>query len=244
MKRFLSLATLPLALVACVELDSIDPARPNAYPTAGLYTPQSTLGASDPTDTPNPAAGLGARCAPLAAVPQGVPAHKGTLTVTYTTQTQDGRYAPKNCSAAWIETLEGAYVATIELRAALRRPGLVFWQDRACTQKLGPDVVSSATLKDHQKPHELSWTGVDFDGKPIPDGMYNLFIEVTETDKQPGELYMFGFDKAGEAYNREVGVDGYLVTLSLDWNPDPLAEPPANMQMDASLPEEDNDAGL
>jgi hypothetical protein len=190
---------------------------PSSYPTAGLYTPGSTLGASDPTDMPQPGAGLGNRCV--------VPGNRadagsgnGMLHLDYTTQTLHGRYAPKNCTAVWIETTDGQYVATIEIDAALRRPGLVYWEDHTCIEKPGPDVVTSATLPDHSKPHAAMWSGVDFAGNPMPNGPYKLFIEVTESDKEPGDIGVFDFVKGKASTNEPpVAADGPLMQVTLTW---------------------------
>ncbi len=211
------LCTLALcALGACNEREKI---AASEYPTAGLYTPGSTLGASDPTDMPSAEVGLGNRCIPLPAVDDASVGTPGELSIEFQTQTKMGRYAPKNSSAVWLETSDGAYVTTLKLTAGLRRPGLVYWQDHACTEKLGPDAIASATLREHTKVQTALWTGRDFEGKPVPDGLYKLFIEVTESDKEPGELEMFDVMKGPAPFTLEppVGAEGYLVSLSLTW---------------------------
>ncbi len=208
-----------LLACGCLEEPRV---RQSAYPSAGLYTPGNRLGASDPSDTPNPAAGLGDRCVSLPGGADAGAATAGTLTLEYTTRSLEGRYAPKNCTAAWIETLDGAYVATIEIGAALRRPGLVYWQDHACVEKTGPDVVTSATLADHERPHTAFWKGFDLDELAVPDGTYVLQIEVTESDKEPGEISTFEIDKGPESYSMSlpVDVDGPLVDVSVSWMPE------------------------
>jgi hypothetical protein len=190
-----------------------------SYPSAGLYTPGSTLGASDPTDVPTPGMGLGNRCVALVAGADAGAPTKGTLRIQYSTQTKQGRYAPRNCTAAWLETADGQYVATLEIGAGLRRPGLVYWQDHACTEKPGPDVVTSATLPDHEKPHKAMWSGVDFGGKPVPDATYKLFIEVTESDKEPGEFAVFDIVKGPLPFSMDAPVDfeGSLKQVTLSW---------------------------
>jgi hypothetical protein len=167
-------AGLLLALNGC----GIETAEsvPSAFPSAGLYTPGNTLGASDPSDVPMEGAGLGDRCIALPPADTGTAPTAGTLKVEYETQSLLGRYAPKNCTAVWIENTQAQYVATLEIGAGLRRPGLVYFQDHACTEKPGPDVVTSATLPDHEAPHMATWSGVDFEGKPAADGPYKLFI--------------------------------------------------------------------
>jgi hypothetical protein len=200
-----------------------DEITPSAYPAAGLYTPGSTLGASDPTDVPMRGMGLGNRCVPFASEADGgMTSGSGTamLRIDYTTVTLHGRYAPKNCSAVWLETVEGRYVATLEIRAGLRRPGLAYWQDHACIDKPGPDVVTSATLADHTKPHMVMWSGHDFGGNLMPDGPYKLFIEVTESDKEPGELATFAIEKGPTQSSVEapVAFDGALRQVTIAWS--------------------------
>ena len=70
--------------------------------------------------------------------------------------------------------------------------------------------------------HTLVWKGFDLDEKPVPDGTYKLFIEVTETDKEPGEFATFEFDKGPVASGGVVPVDfeGPLESLSIRWEPE------------------------
>jgi len=192
------------------------------YPLAGLYTPGNLLGASDPTDLPMANAALGQRCAPLSSgAADGGVGTAGQLLVVYKTRTLAGRYAPKNCTAVWIETMDGRYVATLELAALLRKPALVYFQEHACEEKPGPDIVTSATLSDHEKPHTLMWNGTDLNDMSVPDGPYVLFIEVTESDKEPGVVATYDFDKGpvGFSGERAVAVDGALDSINLEWAP-------------------------
>jgi len=216
-------------LVACafvIGLAACGIAQPEtteaAYPSAGLYTPGSLLGASDPTDTPTPGMGLGQRCDALGSSSMEVEAAtEGNLTLVYNTRTLGGRYAPKNCTAAWIETMDGRYVATIELAALLRKPGLVYFQEHACPEKPGPDVVTSATLADHSKMHMAVWKGRDLDDTLVPDGPYVLFIEVAESDKEPGVVATYDFVKGPDSFSGPltVAVDGALDSITLAWAP-------------------------
>jgi len=219
-RRFWLPAGLALALLAC----GIEPADrdPSAYPGAGLYTPGSAIGASDPTDTPDPTIVYSNRCVSPSPPAGGTPSvTTGELAIVFTTQSIDERYAPKNCTAAWIETMDDQFVATIEISAQLRRPGLVYWQEQACTEKLGPDVVSSATKLVHGD-HDATWTGVDLNGTAMPDGDYRLYIEVTETDKSPGELDVFTFTKGPTAFPLTTAPSiGGLSAVTGGWTPTP-----------------------
>ncbi len=218
--RMLVGAMLAIAWAGCgIEPVDHDPAM---YPNAGLYTPGSVIGASDPTDVPDPAIVYSERC--VSPNTGGGTNTEGELTVEYTTQTVGQRYAPRNISAVWIETMDEQFVANLEVAAGLRRPGLVYWQERACTEptRLGPDVVTSATKKTHDDAHEATWTGVDLNNVAVADGEYQLLIEVTETDKEPGEFQAFPFTKGPTAFDRdESPAIGGLATLHVTWMPMP-----------------------
>lgn len=189
------------------------------HPTAGLYTPGSRLGASDPTDFPSKES-LGNRCKSFNWQDAGMPT-EGALAVEFETRSMEGRFAPKNCTAAWIETTAGDYVATIELKVAIRQEGLYYYQDRGCPEKVGPDVVTGATLTRHGK-HSATWKGFDLDGKPVPDGTYQLYIEVTESDREPtSEFVRVDFEKGPQKSGGPIVVDaeGPLAGLSVTWMP-------------------------
>jgi hypothetical protein len=169
-----------------------------------------------------PGMGLGMRCVSLnpGAKAEDIPKVKpaGSLKVTYKTLSLEGLYAPRNCTAVWIETVDGKYVATLEIRAGLREYALVYWQEHACTEESGPDVYTTATIRDHDDVHDkVSWSGVDFEGFPVPDGP---FIEVTETDIEPGEYEEFDFVK-GPASSVDAPVAGIaLDSVKIEWIPD------------------------
>lgn len=228
--RGLTAAALSLLCFGCAIADPEPSAT--SFPLAGLHTPESRIGASDPTDVESPGASLGDRC-PSDAPPDngasadddagtmGPAATLGVLDVSYTTHSVDGLYAPKNATAVWIEDASGEYVATIELLAILRRPDLLFFQERGCEQVLGPDVMTGATLREHSL-HELQWNAVDTNEQPVPDGRYSLWIEVTETDVEPGLVESFEFDKGPMPYSMvlPVSFEGALSEAAITWTPE------------------------
>ena len=218
-------------LTSCGSDAELDARMPIGLP--GLYVPGSTLGASDPTDMPVKKPIVSDRCRAFV-VPaadggtdgDGQTPTAGTLRVQYSTQSLAGDFAPKNCGAAWIESADGRYVSTLEIRAVLRRAALVYLQEHVCEDQLGPDVISEATTSNHDKAHMLSWSGTDFTGQLVPDGTYQLMIESTETDKAPGELVSFAFDKTAIATSLQpdLTADGPLSALTLTWRPSPEAQ--------------------
>ncbi|MDD9933651.1 MAG: hypothetical protein OXT09_08615 [Myxococcales bacterium] len=207
--RLWLLATL--GAVGCLAEEP--PHDPEAFPSAGLYTPGSDLGSSD-APRPDPCDGL--------ETPPGDAgmATTGTLTLEYTTRSVDGRYAPQNGTAAWIETVDERYVATIELAAELRMPQQ--WLEHACSDRLGPDVVTMATLPNHETPHMAIWRGFDLDERLVEDGAYVLFIEVTESDREPSQRTGWQFQKGPRPYSLPLpaGREGALESVSIDWRPE------------------------
>lgn len=215
------LAATSCALASACAADTSSQAN-GAYPFAGLYTPGNTLGASDPTDTPEPST-LGDRCTPATDVGDhaGVAQSSGTLRVEYRTQPTGGDYAPKNCSAVWVEDATGRYIATLDLRARLRRPSLAYFRERACAAQLGPDVMTSATTLDHSELHMATWSGRNFSQRVVPDGVYKLYIESTETDRAPGQFEVFDIQKGAQPYAMRllVSEDGPVSEVRLSWKP-------------------------
>lgn len=222
--RVLAAAGIISIALLCGCVGAADSESTLEYPQAGLYTPGNTLGASDPTDSLQTAPPAD-RCKPAAGDPAaedaGAATGGGTLRVEYSTQPTGGTYAPKNCGATWIENAAGDYVATLEIRARLRRPSLAYYRERACDSQPGPDIMASATTPDHTRAHVVMWSGRDFAQRVVPDGTYTLFIEATETDRAPGQFEGFEFAKGPEPFDVSppVSEDGPVRELRLNWKP-------------------------
>jgi hypothetical protein len=131
------------------------------------------------------------RCDPPGII--GAPGTEGTMTVTFTTTSIPGLYAPRNCGAVWIEDSLLFFVRTIELWTAERAMSLVQWNSRAChvsdTTVTAPDVVTSATL-DKPATHSIKWDTKDFRGKVVPDGVYTLWMQVAVNEIFPEGPFM------------------------------------------------------
>lgn len=141
---------------------------------------------SDPVDaaTQPPPVAETDRCAPRLEEESGT---EGRLTVSFSTVTLHGLYAPRNCGAVWIEDANQSYVRTLEAWAQKQQLSVVQWNVRAChagPDASVPDVVASATLLEH-KPHEAEWDGTDFRGALMPDGKYTLWMQVAENEIFP-----------------------------------------------------------
>jgi hypothetical protein len=195
-----------LAAASACSSDSDAPPGSSGTPLAGLYVPQSPLGVPAPAKEEEAALSSpeeeneyfqvppGDRCVGID--PMTPPGGAGTLKTQFTTISMDELWAPDNVGAVWIEDASQRYIKTLELWAGVRKSSLYKWGVRAC-HKPEPevDVVTRATLPTHQT-HEVSWNGKDLNGLLVPDGIYTLFIEVTETELNVGVTSTQEFEKS------------------------------------------------
>lgn len=233
----LALLALAFACAAgCAEPE--DPAysafASRDFPKAGLFTPGSTIGYQAPLAAAGPDGGMGGlsdeelreiedsiqvglsgdRCVG-SGDGEGTP---GTLTVEFRTATYHGHYEPTNCGAVWIEDVSGQYIATPAIWAGIRMRNLFIWDARRCHQDV-PDVITSATLDDHNTPHTATWDGRDLDGKVVPDGTYVLNVEVTEDEFNYGRRVEVQFDKGTEPVTLEPEDTESVKDLKLSYAP-------------------------
>jgi hypothetical protein len=200
--RFAAMLSALALASACSSDPGIEPA-PGGASLAGLYVPASPLGVPAPFDEEEAMVSSPEEVGEYFAVPPGdrcvgieamtPPGSAGTLTTQFTTISMDATWAPDNVGAVWIEDASQRYIKTLELWAGIRKKSLYKWGVRAC-QKPEVDVVTRATLPTHET-HEVSWNGKDLNGLLVPDGIYTLFIEVTETELDVGVTSTQEFEK-------------------------------------------------
>lgn len=122
----------------------------------------------------------------------------GMLTVAFTSVGPGGRYAPRNCGAVWIEDSSGKFVKTIERWTAIRERYLEKWTMASggwgfsifggnTTNPDQVDVVTAGTLSRHQM-HMSTWNMKNVAGEVVPDGKYNVVVEVTEGTSGVGRV--------------------------------------------------------
>jgi hypothetical protein len=152
-----------------------------------------------------PVAGMGAAAgAPAPEAGAAAPTTSaGMLTIDFKSVTSNGQYAPRNVGAVWIETSGGKFVKTVEKWGNVRANHLTAWN--AASGGWGSlfgggnaadmmDAVSRATLRSHEMHHDM-WNMKDTTGKVVPDGMYNVVIEVTEDNRRAGPVGRVAFVK-------------------------------------------------
>jgi hypothetical protein len=244
--RVASVAVLGMSwlLAACEGEDAIPSYdyRPTTRFCPGAYTPQSEVcwtgndGGDEGPITANSAAAMENiarfdnmdRCLPGII---GAPGTVGKLTVSFATQKLTGKYTPRNCGAVWIEDAFGFYVRTLELWAAERQPSVVAWSQSACSKDSTiADAITSATL-DKPAEHTSTWNTEDFRKNVVPDGVYTLWMQVTENEIFPeGPFMKIDFTKGSAPFTlkptAEQQVQGF-VAVTLTYTPNDAAAPPA-----------------
>jgi hypothetical protein len=119
-----------------------------------------------------------------AAVPLDVPV---TCLVTFavTTVTMNGRYAPHNSGAIWVETASGAFVKTLEYWGysfGLRSTYAVPWLESSKGNLV--DAVTAATRTTHG-PLNATWNCKDTAEHLVPRGKYRACVTVAEDNRLP-----------------------------------------------------------
>lgn len=199
-----ALGASAIALCCACSEDPVAEPQSTHSSLLGLYSPGNALGASTPVAGSGGAQTTEAEINGYFAVPagnrcEGVPeatgTKGGTLSIEFQTVPLHQMWGPANIGAIWIEDSTPAqhYIKTLELWADVRRKALYKYGRRAC-QMAEPDVVSRATLP-MPAAHKVMWNGKDLQGHVVPDGLYKLFIEVTETEANIGSAVTYDFPK-------------------------------------------------
>ena len=130
----------------------------------------------------------------------------GTLTVSFTTVTYNGQYAPLNYGAVWFETASGDFIKTAKRWAGMtHQRDLVAWTEASGgwpglfgggNAEDMMDAMSSATIRTHQM-HTVMWDMKNLQGQVVPDGDYVAVLEMSESRSatREGPLLRIPFTK-------------------------------------------------
>jgi len=104
------------------------------------------------------------------------------MEVTVDTETYNGKYAPKNVFAIWIENDAGDYIRTLLVKAKKYKSKLDRWASVSNYGSTGIlDAVTSASRYNHNV-ENVSWNLKDQNDQKVSDGIYNVWFEVNETN--------------------------------------------------------------
>lgn len=168
--------------------------QPSTEPVIPEPSTEQPMTPSEPT-LPMAGSEAPAEPDPMVMEPEPEPMTLATkVVVDVTTQSQGGRYSPRNIGAVWVENSQGQWVKTLAVWAWIRGRYLRrYLQVNPSNNTV--DAMTSATLRTHQN-HKLTWDLTDASGNEVPDGDYSIFIEVTEKDAA-GQSASVGFTKGG-----------------------------------------------
>ena len=154
-------------------------------------------------------------------VTDGAAARPTRLTLDFTTHAENGRYAPHNGGAAWVEDESGHWVHTFELWiGSAFEPDLKSYSTAGgpnYTQPFGtmppPDVITGATLRDHRTHANETWNLKDVNGMEVPDGAYRVVIELAESNTPT--TYAVPFAKSGTPFVLKPADAGFATNVTL-----------------------------
>lgn len=145
---------------------------------------------------------------------------EGTLTVTATTSSAGGNFAPRNIVAIWIEDAQGHFVKTLLAYAQTRKTHLNTWE--ASTTAAGSpfntvDAITGATRTSHSE-RTCTWNGKDMNGNLVPDGIYKVRMELTDKNST-GNFSSFNMTKGTNPESLTPANVPSFASISINWVP-------------------------
>lgn len=146
----------------------------------------------------------------------------GSVEFTATTKPAKGKYAPRHVLAVWVTNSEGQFVRTLELYGRKRTKYLKTWAEQSKNNQV--DAVTGATLKTHRV-LTVAWDCRDTNGKPVPDGEYQIHMEFTDQNGQgpvtpPGHIK---FTKGPQKASSTPGDLPFITQIELKYVPSKAA---------------------
>ncbi len=140
----------------------------------------------------------------------------GSLSVTATTSTYSGQYAPRHVLAIWVESGSGTFVKSLMVYAQARKEHLTNWLS-ATSSGNTTDAITGATLSNHGT-RNCTWNGKDASGNVVGDGAYKVCVEYTESNGT-GKIARFGFTKGTVADTQTPASASGVSNVTLKWTP-------------------------
>lgn len=140
----------------------------------------------------------------------------GSLSVTATTSTYNGNYAPSHVLAIWVESSSGTFVKSLMVYAASRKEHLSDWLS-ATKSGNTTDAITGATLNSHGT-RNCTWNGKDASGNEVGDGTYKVCVEYTESNSG-SKLAKFAFTKGTATDSQTPASASGVSNVTLKWTP-------------------------
>lgn len=140
----------------------------------------------------------------------------GQLTVTATTVSYGGNYAPHNVVAMWVTNKSGVYVKTMLAYAATRKAYLSGWGSATSLTYNTVDASTGATQGSHGV-RTCIWNGANLTGTVLGDDTYNVVMEMTEGGNNKQATFSFKKGKT-EQILTPANVSGFS-NITIKWTP-------------------------
>ena len=137
------------------------------------------------------------------------------LIVSTVTSGTGGSYAPKNVVAIWIENSSGTFIKSLTVYAAERKYDLTNWG--SSSNENTTDAVTGATRSGFGTISGV-WDGTDVKGNVVPDGTYNVCMELTDKSTT-GNFSTFSFTKGATAQTLTPANVPSFSNISIKWLP-------------------------
>lgn len=160
---------------------------------------------------------FGAVMALFFVVGSGAPLFAGEqLTLSFSTTSVGGKYAPKHVLAVWVVDQDGKLVKTLAVQGRKRAKHLSEWRAAADGGKF--DGVSGATRKAHN-PFSVTWDLRDSRGKEVAAGHYRILLEMTDDNSKKNKFHRssLSFEKDGKARRQQVGAKDGFENIELEY---------------------------
>ncbi len=144
----------------------------------------------------------------------------GTLTFTCNTTAPSSSYGLKHVLAVWLEnTAQPSVFIKTRAKYGNEDDHLTSWL--AKSGKSLVDAFTGATITSYTQPVSVTWNGTDVTGTVVPDGTYNLFIEMGwGTNKTIDHaVTSFTFVKGSASQNLTPAGTANISGVVIDWKP-------------------------
>jgi hypothetical protein len=142
----------------------------------------------------------------------------GTFTLSlYTTST--GGYSPNHLVAIWIENSNQTFIKTkLRRSSGSNLDHLALWTTRTGSNTV--DATTGATITTHGN-ITVVWNGTDINGTVVPDGSYNVWVEMAwASSLTTGKTYtIFPFTKGTSPFQSNPANLTNFYSISLTWTP-------------------------
>ena len=146
----------------------------------------------------------------------------GSVDFQIRTTTYNGQYAPRHCFVMWVTDENDNFIRTLEKRAYSYQQYLTYWY-----QMTGGNVnnalITSASLNNHIT-HNINWDCTDSNLQPIPDGIYKIYIEFTESNAS-GVWHVVEFEKGEQPFELITNGPNNFHDIELYYTPATTSDP-------------------